>query len=105
MTKGQRAAYKAWETMRLKECGGDVEAYTQMMADLETKKEVERQKKEARNLVRSLGGVYDTDYETIPAWAKRKSGRPLDTIVEDLKHNGIMVEDGNEVYEWLHEVS
>ncbi|MBA7513489.1 hypothetical protein ES705_05505 [subsurface metagenome] len=67
-------------------------------------KQVESEsRKNVREVIRYLGGVYDSDYESIPIWAKRKNGRALDLIVISL--NDILpeygIENANDVYSLL----
>lgn len=58
--------------------------------------------KSFRAAVRDLGGVNDTDYESIPRWAKnKKRGKGLDQLVSELAGYGFIFADANELYDRL----
>ena len=60
-------------------------------------------RKNVREVIRYLGGIYDSDYESIPIWAKRKNGRALDEIALELNDflPEYRIEDSNDVYNLL----
>lgn len=66
------------------------------------KKEIAKQElehaKEFRRLIISMGGVNDPDYEYLPKWCKRKTGRPLDQLVLEINNHGFNCSDANDLY-------
>ncbi|MHB8276376.1 MAG: hypothetical protein ACYDIA_01815 [Candidatus Humimicrobiaceae bacterium] len=86
------SACKAWETMykRTYDLRTEEEVY-QFYMDREEDKTNYEERKRIRGIIRYLGGLKDTDYnEDIPVWAKRKTGRALDEIADEV--NGFLPE-------------
>lgn len=74
----------------------------QIQAEQQQQREIlkfeQDRKKEIRKLIRHMGGVNDTDYESIPAWARRKYGYTLGELAQELSGRGYPVEDGEALY-------
>ncbi len=106
MSGKQRAAYKAWET-RYKNIYGfnDSELYEFLEERYQTKI-IDAEKKRVRDIIRELGGIHDKDYESIPIWAKRKTGRRLDEIALEVKDYlpEYRIENADDVYRLLNQM-
>lgn len=87
---------------RYKECYYDyIEMQRQEAADRQTRLFMDDYRREFRRAVMAAGGVNDGDYENLPRWAKRKTGRPLDELVAELQEQGYNVSNANDLYEQL----
>ena len=64
-------------------------------------KEEKEQRKQIRKAVMNLGGVNDMDYEYLPRWCKRKTGKPLDVLAAEVTAQGFYVEDAEALYELI----
>ncbi len=99
----KQAGMKAYYT-RIKNTFDFTDEELENFFEAKYQKQVESEsRKNVREVIRYLGGVYDSDYESIPIWAKRKNGRALDLIVISL--NDILpeyrIENANDVYSLL----
>lgn len=99
----RKAAYKAWKTTWKRTYNFTDEELLDFIQERYQEQTEADQRKRVREVIRYLGGVYDSDYESIPTWAKRKNGRTLDLIVISL--NDILpeyrIENANDVYSLL----
>ena len=55
-------------------------------------------RKQIRKAVMNLGGVNDPDYEYLPRWCKRKTGKGLDYLAAEITAQGFPVEDAEGLY-------
>lgn len=64
-------------------------------------KEERELRKQIRKAVMNLGGVNDPDYEYLPRWCKRKTGKGLDFLAAEVTAQGYPVEDAEGLYELI----
>ncbi len=100
----RQAAYKAWRTTWKRTYNFTDEELLNFIQERYQEQIESESRKNVREVIRYLGGVYDSDYESIPIWAKRKNGRALDLIVIPL--NDILpeykIENADDVYKLLN---
>jgi hypothetical protein len=72
---------------------------------VDAQKEADRHKREQKKAFRAAilpeGIAPSADYESIPRWAKRANGIPLDMMVAQVQAAGFPVEDADGLYELL----
>lgn len=99
-------AKKAWETRRFNQVSDMTEDEYMEYIHEQYKLEYETaEHKRIRDLIRCAGGVNDSDYETIPRWAKRKNGKPMDELVGEMAEHGVHLASADDLYVLLQEVS
>ena len=73
--------------------------------EADAQKEADRHKREQKKAFRAAilpeGIAPSADYESIPRWAKRANGIPLDMMVAQVQAAGFPVEDADGLYELL----
>jgi len=97
MTSRREAALKAWETIRRRKQERATEEEQREEMERMYEEEKAQYRKEIRDTIRDLGGINDSDYESVPIWAKRRAGRKMDEVVMDLKEQGHYVEGADDV--------
>ena len=101
----QQAGYKAWKTKWKHIYNFTDEELLDFIEERYQEQIEAKERKRVREIIRYLGGVYDSDYESIPIWAKRKNGRALDLMVISL--NDILpeykIENADDVYKILND--
>ena len=105
MADMREAARKAWRTRRYNEIKDlSMEEYEEYL-QYENDKEQAKRMKTFRSLVLQMGGVWDSDYESVPLWAKRQDGNTLDILVDEVTHEGYPVEDASALYALIQDAS
>jgi len=80
-------------------CRSQVQDAEELALEKEAKKLAKAQEKQFKRAVMAQGGIAPSqDYESLPAWCKRKNGLAIDVAVDEIAQQGYPVQNADELY-------